>query len=375
MQNFRPGKAINQSNLGYKAFLPTEVNRPFQIDDAKLLKKLGIADRFIGRLDAFSDLVDINLFVRLHVTKEATLSAKIEGTQTSIQEALMDRQDISLERRDDWEEVNNYVDAINYAVNELSRLPISSRLIRNTHKILLKGVRGQTKSPGEFRTSQNWIGGTTLNSATFIPPPHNVVGDLMSDLEKLLNNDENDLPELLKIALVHYQFETIHPFQDGNGRLGRLLIPLYLVSKDILRHPILYLSAYFEANRGFYYQRLMDVREKGDLLGWFHFFLDGIISTAKDGVATFNNSIKLERSVYERLNTLGRRQGSAHRLVPYLFRQPIVDAGTVREHLEVTNSTAYKLIEELVRLNILREVPTASRSRQYEFTEYLGLFS
>ena len=375
MQFYKAGQLLPQLNLGYKAFIPSPINRSWQVDDSALLHKLGKADRFIGRLDAFSEMINIDLYVRMHVTKEAMLSAKIEGTQTSFQEALMDRDAIAVERRDDWEEVNNYVAAINYAVEELDRLPLSLRLIRQTHAILMQGVRGATKSPGTFRRSQNWIGGSNPGNAIFVPPPHQEVDDLMSDLEKLLNDPENPLPELLKIALVHYQFETIHPFLDGNGRLGRLLIPLFLVDREILNRPILYLSAFFERNRKQYYDRLTAVRTENDLLGWFHFFLDGLIETTKDGVNTFQQIIALERELPERLKTLGkRRAASARQLLRYMMQHPIIGSGEVSTIIESSPVTGYALVKDLLELGVLEEVAFRGRGKRVGYRAYLDLF-
>lgn len=373
MKKFTAGTYVRQGS--YRAFIPTEINRRWIIDDAELQHKLGKADRFLGRLDAFSDLVSIDLYVRLHVSKEATLSAKIEGTQTSVEEALLTREEVAVERRDDWEEVNNYVLAINRAIAALDRLPFSSRLIRNTHAILMQGVRGQRKGPGEFRTSQNWIGGRTINSATFVPPPPQEVDRLMSDLENLANAERNPLPELLKIALIHYQFETIHPFQDGNGRLGRLLIPLYLIGQQILRQPVLYLSAYLERNRLLYYDRLTDVRERNDLLGWFNFFLDGVIETASDGVSTFQRITALERGLPGRLASLGRRSSNAEFLLRAMFGEPIMTVAEVKRTLSVSDAPAYRLVADLEALGILQEFPTANRSKSFVFSEYMDLFA
>ncbi len=271
MKNFRAGRYVNQGF--YKSFQPEFINKQLHLENMEVMQLLSQADRELGRLDMFSKYIpNIDLFISMHVLKEATQSSKIEGTQTKIDEALLDKEDIPLDKRDDWEEVQNYIKAMEWATNELHKLPFSSRLIRETHKVLLQGVRGEKKHPGEFRTSQNWIGGATIKDAIFIPPTPNSVSELMSDMEKFLHNDAIFLPELLKIGLVHYQFETIHPFLDGNGRVGRLLIPLYLVSREILQNPILYLSDFFEKHRKLYYENLMLVREKNDLNQWFKFF-------------------------------------------------------------------------------------------------------
>ena len=374
-KQYDPGKFIQQGTKRYRAFQPAIINRSWRDLDPSLLAKLGTADRYIGRLDAFSDLVNVDLYVKMHVTKEATLSAKIEGTQTSVQEALLDRQAVAGERRNDWEEVNNYVAAINQALVDLEKLPLSSRLIRRTHRTLMQGVRGASKGPGVFRTSQNWIGGSGPTNATFVPPPPGEVNDLMSDLEKFIHNERTDLPELLKAALLHYQFETIHPFQDGNGRLGRLLIPLYLIDRKILRRPVLYLSAFFEGHRQAYYDHLTQVRTEGKLTEWFHFFLDGIIATARDGVETFNATLQLEKHLTEQLQRENNRSSNIHLFLSLLFAEPIVSASTVAKQLAVTPATAYKLIADFARRGWLREVPVSGRGKRYAFAPYLDLFS
>lgn len=261
MKHFKAGNYVSQGS--YKSFQPSLINRQWELDSMEVLKLLSQADRELGRLDMYSNYIpNIDLFISMHVLKEATQSSKIEGTQTNMEEALLDREDIPLDKRDDWEEVQNYIKAMESAIIALEKLPFSSRLIRETHKVLLQGVRGEKKQPGDFRKSQNWIGGATINDALFIPPVHTSVPELMSDIEKFIHNEEIFFPELLKIALVHYQFETIHPFLDGNGRVGRLLIPLYLVSIGILKKPILYLSDFMETHRKLYYDNLMNVREK-----------------------------------------------------------------------------------------------------------------
>ena len=263
MRNFKAGQYRNQGS--YRSFHPNTINHSWILDDMTVLQLLSKADRELGRLDMYSEYVNIDLYISMHIAKEATQSSRIEGTKTNIEEAFMKKDDIAFEKRDDWEEVQNYIAAMNSAVQLLHTLPFSNRVIRQTHKILLTGVRGEIKMPGEFRSSQNWIGGATINDAIFVPPPHYEVAELMSDLEKFANDLSNLLPDLLKIALIHYQFETIHPFLDGNGRVGRLLITLYLVSRGILKKPILYLSDFFERHRFLYYENLMRVRSNNDI--------------------------------------------------------------------------------------------------------------
>ena len=222
MKNFQSGTHINQGY--YKSFQPNFINKVWILDDMEIITLLSKADRMLGRLDMYSEHVpNIDLFISMHVMKEATQSSKIEGTQTNIEEALLAKEDVPLDKRDDWMEVHNYINAMNEAIKMLEKLPFSSRFIRNVHKVLLAGVRGEHKQPGEFRKSQNWIGGSSINDAIFIPPVHTSIPDLMNDIDEFVHSDKL-FPELLKIALIHYQFETIHPFLDGNGRTGRLIL-------------------------------------------------------------------------------------------------------------------------------------------------------
>jgi Fic family protein len=373
MKNFHAGHYIQQGY--YKSFQPSPINRPWSLENMELIQLLGEADRAIGRLDMYSEYIpNIDLFISMHVLKEATQSSKIEGTKTNMAEALLDREDVAPEKRDDWEEVQNYVAAMGEAIANLQVLPFSGRLIRETHQTLLQGVRGKHKQPGEFRQSQNWIGGATLNDASFVPPVHSSISELMSDLEQFVHNENNPFPELLKIALIHYQFETIHPFLDGNGRVGRLLITLYLVSKGILKQPVLYLSDFFERHRIHYYDNLMRAREKHDLLQWFKFFLVGVIETATSSIMTFDNILKLQKQVDSQLQTLGSRTPKAQKVMNYLYQRPIIDAAQVAEIAEVSMTSAYKLIADFVRLEILREDPGNRRSKQYIFMAYLNLF-
>lgn len=373
MKNFKAGHYISQGS--YKSFQPENINRLWTLDNMELLNLLSQADRHLGRLDMFSEYIpNIDLFISMHVLKEATQSSKIEGTKTNIEDALMDKEDVDLEKRDDWVEVQNYIDALNSAIDQLGKLPFSSRLIKQTHKTLLKGVRGKHKLPGEYRKSQNWIGGASLSDAVFIPPVKNSVESYMGDLENFAHNSEFTLPELLKIALIHYQFETIHPFLDGNGRVGRLMITLYLVEKGILKKPVLYLSDFFERNRNLYYDNLMVVRDKNDLTRWFKFFLVGVIETAKSSIATFDLIMKLQMDIDERLQKLGGRLKNANAVMNYLYQRPLIDVQKVREITKQSPPSAYKLIYQLEDLGILHEVSGAKRGKQYLFKEYFNLF-
>lgn len=373
MKTFKAGNHINQGT--YKSFQPNKINQQWGIEDMEILNLLSQADRQLGRLDMYSEYIpNIGLFISMHVLKEATQSSKIEGTKTNIEDALLDRKDVNDEKRDDWEEVQNYIEALNSAIKKLETLPFSSRLIRETHRILLQGVRGKHKLPGEFRSSQNLIGGASMNDATFIPPIHSSINEYMGDLENFAHNSELFFPDLLKIALIHYQFETIHPFLDGNGRVGRLMITLYLVEKGILKKPILYLSDFFERNRILYYDNLTRVREKDDLSQWFKFFLVGVIETTKSGINTFDSILKLQKEVEAKLQTLGSRSHNAQLILNYMFQKPIIDAQKVKELTNLSAPSVYKLIDELDKLEILTEITGAKRGKIYLFREYTKLF-
>ncbi len=371
MKDFQAGNYQNQGY--YKSFQPNFINRKWLLEDMEIQQLLSQADRQIGRLDMYSEYIpNIDMFISMHVLKEATQSSKIEGTQTNIEEALMAKEDLIFEKRDDWEEVQNYISAQNNAIERLKDLPFSSRLIKEAHKILLTGVRGKHKMPGEFRTSQNWIGGATLKDAVFVPPAHIYINELMSDLEKFVHNEDEFFPDLLKIALIHYQFETIHPFLDGNGRVGRLLITLYLVEKNILKKSVLYLSDFFEKHKQLYYDNLMNVRTKNDLKQWFKFFLVGIIETCKNGIETFDAILKLKKEVEESIQKLGNRTNHLLKIMDYLYQKPIINAQKIATITETSSATAYKILEDMKELNILET--SADKKKNWTFQRYIKLF-
>jgi Fic family protein len=372
MTTFNAGKYINQGY--YDSFQPNTINRSWEAIDMEVLSLLSKADRHLGRLDMHSEYVDIDLFISMHIAKEATQSSKIEGTQTNIEETFLSKEEITYERRNDWEEVQNYIAAMHNAVATLQSLPFSSRLIKKAHKILLQGVRGEHKQPGEYRRSQNWIGGATLNDAVFVPPVHTSINNLMADLEKFANDEANPLPDLLKIALIHYQFETIHPFLDCNGRVGRLLITLYLVDKDILKRPIFYLSDFFERNRQLYYDNLMRVRTKNDINQWFKFFLVGTIEIAKKGWQTLDQVLQLQKEVEKKVNGMGARKTDAAKIIKYLYKHPVIDAAQVEAITQKSNKTAYNMVDALEQKGILKEITGGQRGRIYAFRDYIDLF-
>jgi Fic family protein len=373
MKQFEAGKFVNQGT--YFSFHPTPINRHWSLDDMELIDLLGHADRLIGKLDMYSNYIpNIDLFIEMHVTKEATLSSKIEGTRTNIDDAIFEKSRVIENKRDDWQEVRNYMTALHSAIEQLNTLPFSSRLVRDTHKILLQGVRGEMKLPGEFRTSQNWIGGVNINDATFVPPVHSEIHECMSDIEHFVHNPKVHFPELLKIALIHYQFETIHPFLDGNGRVGRLMIPLYLIEKNILRQPVLYLSKFLEKNRMLYYDNLMKVRLNNDITSWFKFFLRGIIETTENGIETFDKILQLEKTVNQKALSFGSRAENVQALILALFKKPVIDAKKAALVTELSLPSVYTLLDDMEKARIIKEATGAKRNKLYIFDDYIELF-
>jgi len=374
IEQFVSGKYLQQQN--YKSFSPAKINSSWTWEDVKINTLLAEANRKVGGLDAFSlHVPDTDIFIEMHVIKEATKSSKIEGTQTHIEEAIKKESEIDPERRNDWQEVRNYIDAMNTSINKLKTLPVSTRLLKEAHKILMRGVRGEHRHPGEFRTSQNWIGGATINDAVYVPPVHTEVNELMGDLENFLHNEQVDVPVLVRAAIAHYQFETIHPFLDGNGRIGRLLITLYMVSSGVLTKPSLYLSDYFEKHRTLYYDNLNKVREKNGLTQWIKFFLAGIIETSDKGVKTFKSILKLKEEIEEKkIISLGKKLPTAKNLMKYLYKKPVVTVQEIKEELNLSHPTANSLVSDFEKLEILNEKTGYKRNREFEFTEYLKLF-
>jgi Fic family protein len=372
-ETFKAG--VWRQQFQYKSFHPVPVNGQWVWEEASINALLEQATKALGELNAFSLIVpDIDLFIEMHVVKEAQSSSRIEGTQTGINEALLPEEQIQPERRDDWREVRNYVDAMNTAVKELATLPLSNRLLKLTHAILMRGVRGDHKQPGEFRASQNWIGGSSLADAVFIPPHQTEVDELMSDLEKFWHNEAVTVPHLVRIAISHYQFETVHPFLDGNGRIGRLLITLYLVSKGVLAKPSLYLSDFFERNRSSYYDALMRVRASNDLIHWVRFFLNGVAETAVKGRDTFQKILALRTKVEHDVLALGKRAPLARQALNLLYRKPVLSAAELVDGLKITPPTANSLIRALIKLGVLKEISGMRRNRVYVFEVYLSLF-
>ena len=374
IKEFVAGKYIKQ--IEYSSFLPEKVSKEWIVSSPKTISLLSEADRLMGELNAFSQLIpDVDFFIKMHISKEATTSSRIEGTKTDMEEALLKEDEINPEKRDDWKEVQNYINAINYSISELAKLPLSNRLLKNTHKVLLKGVRGKYKLPGEFRRSQNWLG-PNLKNAVYVPPHYTEVPELMSDLEKFLNDTEFHVPHLIKIAIAHYQFETIHPFLDGNGRLGRLLITLYLVSNKILVKPALYLSDFFERNRTYYYDNLMQVRLKNDLEQWLNFFLVGIIETSKSSIEVFKDIIRLKSDIENnKIPGMGNKTEKGFRILRILFQNPIITAGKLVEEMKIAPSTANRFLADFVKMGVIEEYTGLKRNRKFIFRMYFDIYN
>jgi Fic family protein len=369
-----------QQPTGYRAFIPAPLppDPPLAID-GELQGLLSLADRALGRLDgAVLTLPNPDLFVFMYVRKEAVLSSQIEGTQSSLQDLLAAEAqmfDQNLPR--DVAEVVNYVRAMNHGLARLPELPVSVRLIREIHAELMKGVRGGRLQPGELRTSQNWIGpgGCTLDTATFVPPPHHEVPQALGELEKFLHGAD-DLPPLVKIALAHVQFETIHPFLDGNGRVGRLLITFLLTECGVLHKPVLYLSHYFKQHRQAYYEHLQTVRTRGAWEAWLAFFLRGVVEVAAEAADTARRVLQLREQHRSAITArLGRAAGNGHKVLESLFDRPIVAVNDVQKTTGTTYVSANSLVSRLVDLGVLNEMTGNARNRRFRYAPYIALFN
>ena len=373
INKFKSGKWLKGNQ--YKYFLPEEINHKWSISDSQMQTRIEAVSHRLGELNSFAKFIPIiDLFIQSYVMKEAVTSSRIEGTNTNIEQAFSDELDVNPELRDDWRETAKYGEAMNFALKELEKIPLSNRLIKKTHKILLSHVRGKTKNPGEFRRSQNWIGGATINDAMFIPSSAEHVANLMSDLEKFLHNEQIGIPHLVKIAIAHYQFETIHPFLDGNGRIGRLIITLYLVSVGMLNKPLLYASDFFEKNKSLYYDKLTFARDKNDLSGWIYFFLKAVESTAIDAVASLNEIITLKDNLTTKtIPTLGRKTKNAQKLLDLIFTRPVITAGFVSKNIGLSPKASNDLIRDFVSLKILKEITGYKRNRLFIFKGYLDI--
>ena len=374
MEDFQSGRYVRQ--FEYKSFSPTPINEQWYWEDPEMNVLLEKANCALSALNSHAEHIpDYELFMGMYIKKEANLSSKIEGTQTEIEDVILPEEAVAEEKRDDWQEVQNYIKAMNDAIDQLQSLPLSIRLIKKSHAILLSGVRGEHKYPGEIRRSQNWIGGKSLKDASYIPPHHEELPDLLSDLEKFWYNDEIFVPQLIRCAITHYQFETIHPFCDGNGRIGRLLIPLYLISKGLLTKPSLYISASLEKNRSEYYSALNSGRENNQLIGWCKFFLRTLIHTAEHEREAFSQIQNLQAEMNDVALRMQKRCANTQKIFNILYQNPIIDIPSAAKELNVSFPTASKLIHDLEKKGVLTPYKQSIiKPQKYAFSKYIAIF-
>jgi len=374
----RSGIYVTQPG-GYKAFIPNSLppKPPLEYDE-RLQLLLSKADRALARLDGITTVLpNPDLFIAMYVKKEALLSSQIEGTQASLEGVLEFEADlIPREDINELKEVINYTKALNYGIERISQLPMSLRLIRELHKILLEGTRGAQRIPGEFRTSQNWIGppGASLNDAIFIPPPPTAVISCMGELEKFLHSKDN-IPPLIKIALIHAQFETIHPFLDGNGRVGRLLITFYLLWREILSKPLLYLSYYLKKNRTEYYNLLMKIRTDGAWENWIEFFLKGVIFTSEEASNAAKEIIKLKDNLITKTYDHAHYFIHSIKFIDLLFSTPLLGVKNVVEKIGCSKQTANQLVKQFESIGILKEITGKQRYKKFIFKDYVEIIA
>lgn len=377
MKEFIAGKYktnFYKKEYEYKSYSPNLINKQFEWDN-KIYDLLIKSERQLARLNAYSTLIpDIDFFILMHVRKEAETSSRIEGTQTEIKEVLLPKTEIKPEKRNDWIEVQNYILAIDSAIEKLKNLPLCMRLLNETHKILLSRVRGGKRQPGKIRNGPNWIGGSDLQNASFIPPNHLEVPELLNDIENFWHNKKINVPELLRIAITHYQFETIHPYFDGNGRIGRLLITLQLIDYKILDKPTLYISDFFEKNKGLYYDNLTIVRQTNNIEQWVKFFLSGVITTAEKGSGKFKKIIELRKIYDEKVRSFGSRAERGGKLLLLMFSRPIIGVNTVAKELGISYNTAKRLMKLFLDSNMVRVLRGNFKTRYYSLWQYLELF-
>src|SRR4030042_1617809 len=374
----RAGIFVTQPG-GYKAFIPNPLppSPPVRFD-GKLQALLSEADRALARLDGMTTVLpNPDLFIAMYVKKEALLSSQIEGTQASLEGVLEFEADlIPKENLDEIKEVINYVRALNHGIERLKELPMSLRLIKEIHKILLEGTRGEHRNPGQFRRSQNWIGpsGFPLSEAIFVPPPPDLVIPAMGELEKFLHQESN-IPPLVKIGLIHAQFETIHPFLDGNGRIGRLLITFYLFWKEILSKPLLYLSFYLKKKRPEYYELLMKVRTDGAWEEWIKFFLIGISDTSEEAANSAREIIQLKEKLMAELYKSSIASIYAVRLIDLLFETPLISIKEIIDKLKISKEAANELVKKFEKVDILKEITGKQRYKKYSFKQYIEIIA
>ena len=373
LEEFNAGEYIKVDD--YKSFIPNKINYDWVWNDSELNKLLAEANLQLGTLNGFAEQIpNIDIYIKMHVKVEANKSSRIEGTRTTIDEDLLEILDVNPEKRDDWQEVQNYVEAVNYGINRIKELPVCTRLIKEIHTILMQGVRGEHKNPGEYRTSQNWIGGSRPSNAIYVPPIPNEVGNCLSDLEKFINNDEINTPDLIKIAMIHYQFESIHPFLDGNGRTGRILIPIYLLSKGLISKPCFYISDYIEKNKEAYYDFLSRVRTQNDMLSWIKFFLEATIETAKTARIKFEKIVKFTNEMNSIVLNMPVRPENARMVIDCMYNEPTINRKILMEKTGLKPTALKSVVNSLLEKELIVENTGYSRNQIFTFEKYINLF-
>ena len=375
LENNRAGQ-LKKMQSDYQCFVPHNLKDIKLNIDSEINALVNKAYLLLGRLDGMAiTLPDIDLFVSMYVQKEAVISSQIEGTQASLVDVL--QKDKGKEKIKDTEEIVNYIKATHYAFKRLNKMPLCMRLIRETHAVLLSNVRGEEKMPGEFRRSQNWIGhaGSTLKDASFIPPAPDEMDICLGDLERYIHEDST-ISNLIKIALIHYQFETIHPFLDGNGRMGRLLIILYLREQGLIEYPVLYLSYFFKKNRNRYYELLNNIRIKGEFEEWIKFFIDGICEISEDAITSIQKIVELKNTDMKKIRELsGSNISNLLLIYDYLLQHPFLEAEDIKNLVGVSKPTANKLLENLMTIEIVELVEDKKRYSQYVYKKYVDILS
>ena len=373
LEDFKAGQYIKVDD--YKSFIPSKINEDWIWNDSKLNKLLAEANLQLGALNGFAEQIpNIDIYIKMHVKVEANKSSRIEGTKTTIDEDLLEKLDVNPEKRDDWQEVQNYVEAINYGIKRINELPVCTRLIKEIHSILMQGVRGEHKNPGEYRTSQNWIGGSKPSNAAYVPPIPSEVGSCLSDLEKFINNDNINTPDLIKIAIIHYQFESIHPFLDGNGRTGRILIPIYLLNKGLLSKPCFYISDFIEKNKNAYYDFLSRVRSQNDILSWIKFFLEATIETAKTARTKFEKVADFTSYMNDLVLNMSVRPENAKLVINCFYNEPTMNRKILMEKTGLKPTALKSVINNLLEKNLIVENTGYSRNQIFTFEKYINLF-
>ena len=370
LEDYRSGNYVNVDD--YKSFIPSEINEDWVWNDSELNTLLSKASLELGNLNGYaSQIPNIDIYIQMHVKVEANKSSRIEGTRTTIDEDLSDVLDINPEKRDDWQEVKNYVEAVNYGFKRINEIPISNRLIKELHAILLKNVRGEHKNPGEYRKSQNWIGGSRPGNAVYVPPIPSKLIECLSDLEKFINNNKINTPDLIKIAIIHYQFESIHPFLDGNGRTGRIIIPLYMMERGLINKPYFYISDYIEKNKNAYYDFLSRVRTNNDMISWIKFFLECVIETAKNARIKFEN---FTNEMNEVILKLPVKAENAKKVIDVLYQEPIINRKMIQQRTLLKDTALKSVVNALVKEGLLVETTGFNRNQIFSFQKYIDLF-